>query len=111
MSVNNPALFFRVYIQSYKQPEVVIYLLQTTRQKKVFFRVYLPGWKQPDQENCFVGCTCLARNNPTGNFQLGTSSMNSKLTGQGVDDDDIKKMSESQTKAGNQEKFKKFTKI
>ena len=35
--------------------------------------------------------------------------MNSKLTGEGdEDDDDIKKMSESQTKAGNQEKFKNF---
>ena len=38
--------------------------------------------------------------------------MNSKLTGEGDDDeedeDDVKKMSESQTKAGNQEKLKKF---
>ena len=35
--------------------------------------------------------------------------MNSKLTGES--EDDAKKMSESQTKAGSQEKFKKFKKF
>ena len=36
--------------------------------------------------------------------------MTFKLTGEGVVDD-LKKMSESQTKAGNQEKFKNYKKL
>ena len=38
-------------------------------------------------------------------FQLGTSSMNYKLTGQGDDDAEVKKMSESQTKSWEPEKI------
>ena len=40
-------------------------------------------------------------------FQLGTSSMNSNVTGEG-DEEAVKKMSESQTKPGNQEYFAKL---
>ena len=38
----------------------------------------------------------------------GTTSMTPKLTGSGVEEAAVKKMSESQTKAGNQEKLEIF---